>query len=86
MTRQWQRYRELELVPASAPEPRGRSLIQVAIYPIDYVWRSLLNALAREHLYEQRTEYFERCWSEDYAAPYTIKHMDQLKKLLALMD
>ncbi len=86
MNRQWQHYRELELVPDSAPEPKVRTPLQLAAFPIAFLWRSLLNALAREHMYEQRTEYFERCWSADYAEPYTTNHNDQFKKLLTLMD
>ena len=86
MNMQWQQYKELELVPDSAPEPKSVTPLQFAILPIAYLWRSLLNALAREHLYEQRTEYFERCWSADYTEPYTTRQADQFKKLLTLMD
>jgi hypothetical protein len=84
MKTQWQVYKELELIPASAIEPKVNRLVNTLL--LSQLWRSLLNALAQEHFHEQRREYFERCWMIDYADPYTTKHIDQLKKLLTLMD
>lgn len=84
MKTQWQAYKELELIPDSATEPKANPLANAFL--LGHLWRSLLNALTQEHFHEQRREYFERCWSIDYADPYTTKHIDQLKKLLTLMD
>ncbi|XGV99082.1 MAG: hypothetical protein ACAF41_09110 [Leptolyngbya sp. BL-A-14] len=84
MNTQWQAYKALELIPDSAAEPRANPLANTLL--LSHLWRSLLNALAQEHFHEQRREYFERCWTIDYADPYTTKHIDQLKKLLILMD
>ena len=84
MKTQWQTYKALELIPDSAPEPKANHLMQGLL--ISHLWRSLINALAQEHVYEQRRDYFERCWAIDYADPYTTKHVDQFKKLLSLLD
>ena len=83
MKTQWQTYKQLELIPDSAPEPKANHFVNGLL---SHFWRSLINALAQEHFHEQRREYFERCWAIDYADPYTTKHADQLKKLLTLMD
>lgn len=80
---QWQNYKELELIPDSAPAPKPRKL-NIAL-PLVVSWRSLLNALAREQVYEQRTEYLERCWSMSYSEPYT-NQSPSLRKLWNLMD
>ncbi|PSB24585.1 hypothetical protein [Stenomitos frigidus] len=84
MQTQWETYKGLELIPDSAPEPKVNHFMHGLL--LSHLWRSLINALAQEHFYEQRRDYFERCWAIDYADPYTIKHADQLKKLLTLMD
>lgn len=79
---QWQRYKALELISDSAPVPkRGFRLHR----PIELAWRSLLNALMWEHFYEQRTEYLERCWLLDDAAP-DQGEAKTLQKLWMLMD
>lgn len=80
---QWQQYKELELIPASAPAPKS-SKFNIAL-PLVASWRSLLNALAKEQVYEQRTEYLERCWSMDYAEPYQ-NDSPSIQKLWMLMD
>jgi hypothetical protein len=79
----WQNYKQLELLPDSAPAPKSRKL-NIA-YPLVASWRSLLNALAREQVYEQRTDYLERCWSISYSEPYTDRS-PSLRKLWNLMD
>lgn len=84
MTTQWQAYKELELIPNSATEPTKNPLFNALL--LSQLWRSLLNALTQEHFHEQRREYFERCWTIDYADPYTTKHIDQLRKLLTLLN
>ncbi|NJL20138.1 MAG: hypothetical protein HC895_03760 [Leptolyngbyaceae cyanobacterium SM1_3_5] len=83
MNLHWQRYQELELIPPSAPAPR-KAKFQLSL-PLTTAWRSLLNALAREQFYEQRTEYLERCWQLDYEAPYAGESK-ALQKLWMLMD
>ena len=62
--RQWQAYKQLELVPdsvlnpsASAPDFR---------FGLDRLWRSLISLLADELVdREQQVEYLERCWKSD---------------------
>ncbi len=59
MNVQWQRYKELELVPDHISAPKRRHF---ELFPLAMAWRSFVNALMWEHFYEQRTEYLERCW------------------------
>ncbi|NEQ27339.1 MAG: hypothetical protein F6K28_51715 [Microcoleus sp. SIO2G3] len=83
MNQQWQRYKELELIPDSAPAPQ-QVRFRLGL-PLTAAWRSLLNALAREQFYEQRTEYLERCWMLSYEEPYAGESKS-LQKLWMLMD
>jgi hypothetical protein len=83
MKNQWQHYKELELLPASAPQPRATHPIAS---PLSWSWRLLINALVREHLYEQRTEYLDRCWLLDYENPYASEKTAQFQKLMELMN
>lgn len=80
---QWENYKKLELIPDSAPAPKPRKLNIAA--PLVASWRTLLNALAKEQVYEQRTEYLERCWSISYSEPYSHQS-PSLRKLWNLMD
>lgn len=79
----WQTYKALELIPGSAPAPQANKFGPAS--PFVVIWRSLLNALAREQVYEQRTEYLERCWVLNYTEPYTAE-AKPLQKLWMLMD
>jgi len=78
----WQRYKELELVPDSTFAPQAR--FEIAL-PFVFIWRSLLNALAREQFYEHRTEYLERCWALSCVEP-SAPEAKPLQKLWLLMD
>ncbi|MBC7972503.1 MAG: hypothetical protein H7Z11_20655 [Verrucomicrobia bacterium] len=60
MKPQWQAYKELELIPVSATEPKVNRLMNTLL--LSQLWRSLLNTLAQEHFHGQRRDYFERCW------------------------
>uniref|UniRef100_A0A832H2J0 Uncharacterized protein n=1 Tax=Oscillatoriales cyanobacterium SpSt-402 TaxID=2282168 RepID=A0A832H2J0_9CYAN len=84
MNVQWQRYKELELLPDSV----SKSEIPLVhlLFPFIAIWRVLLNALSREHIYENRTEYLERCWvlSDSYLSHSTYRNT--LHQLLVLMD
>ena len=81
---QWHHYKELEQIPDSAPAPKP-SNFNIAL-PIAAAWRVLLNALAREQVYEQRTDYLERCWAMNYYEPYTAESAKSWQKLWLLMD
>lgn len=81
---QWQHYKELELIPDSAPAPKP-SKFNIAL-PFVATWRSLLNALAREQVYAQSTDYLERCWAMNYAEPYIAESARPLQKLWMLME
>ena len=78
MNVQWQRYKELELVPDSISAPKGQGF---QLFPVAAAWRSLVNALMWEHFYEQRTDYLERCWENNLD-----KSESALQKLLRLMN
>ena len=84
MKPQWHHYKELEQIPNSAPAPK-LSKFNIAL-PFVAAWRTLLNALAREQVYEQRTEYLERCWAMNYYEPYTAESAKPWQKLWLLMD
>jgi hypothetical protein len=85
MKTQWQRYRELELIPASVPQPKPNRFFALA--PLGTAWRLLIDALAREHIcYEHRTEYLERCWAMDIAELEAGEQANTWHQLLMLMD
>jgi hypothetical protein len=78
----WQRYKQLELIPDTVADPESSSFRLMA--PLSLGWRLLINALVREHLCEQRTEYWERCWAIDYtpADPETAHSLHRLWELM----
>lgn len=78
----WQNYKELELVPDRAPAPKAK----LHLAPLVAAWRWLLNSLAREQVYEQRTDYLERCWETDYSEADISSSQTELSKLWKLMD
>ncbi|NJR65571.1 MAG: hypothetical protein HC772_10050 [Leptolyngbyaceae cyanobacterium CRU_2_3] len=84
MKNQWQRYKSLELIPDSAPEPKLN--MRSDLSPLVGFWCTFINLLVREHLCEQRTDYLERCWLMNYEEPYTATSTDQLQKLWELMN
>ncbi len=51
MSYDWQRYKKLELIPGSAPEPRRNNLAS-----LNKMWQLFLNTLMQKHLYEQQTD------------------------------
>lgn len=77
MNVQWQRYKELELVPDTISAPKRR----FELFFLAAAWRSLVNALMWEHFHEQRTDYLERCWENNLN-----KSESALQKLLRLMN
>jgi len=77
MNVQWQRYKELELVPDTISAPKRR----FELFLLAAAWRSLVNALMWEHFYEQRTDHLERCWENNLD-----KSESGLQKLLRLMN
>ena len=78
MNVQWQRYKELELIPDTISAPKRR----FELFPLATAWRSLVNALMWEHFYEQRTDYLERCWELNEQENRSLA----LQKLLRLMN
>ncbi|WP_009633144.1 hypothetical protein [Synechocystis sp. PCC 7509] len=78
MNVQWQRYKELELVPDNISAPKRR----FELFPLAAAWRSLVNALMWEHFYEHRTDYLERCWELNEQENRSLA----LQKLLRLMN
>ncbi len=59
MNVQWQRYKDLELIPDTISAPKRH---RFQLLPLAVAWRTLVNALMWEHYYEKRTDYLERCW------------------------
>lgn len=78
MNVQWQRYKDLELIPDTISAPKRR----FELFPLATVWRSLVNALMWEHFYEQRTDYLERCWELNEQKNHPLA----LRELLRLMN
>lgn len=58
MKTQWQRYKELELLPDVVAEPQ--TIHSPLIASLDRSWRSLLNQRARNLNHEYQVEYLER--------------------------
>jgi hypothetical protein len=80
----WQNYKALELIPDAIPAPpASKPALNLGL---SQIWRSLLDELVREHVYEQRTEYLERCWNLNFTEPQKTTQVDQLRQLLALMN
>lgn len=79
---QWQRYKELELIPNTIAAPRRR----LGLFPLAVAWRSFVNALMWEHFYEQRTDYLERCWQLNERETENTEVSLTLHKLWMLMD
>ncbi len=82
MNVQWQRYKELELIPDIISAPKRR----FELFPLATAWRSLVNALMWEHFYEQRTDYLERCWQLNEREIENSEVSLTLHKLWMLMD
>ena len=84
MNVQWQQYKELELIPDSISAPKRH---RFKLFPLDAAWRCLVNALMWEHLYEQRTDYLERCWQLNDCENLTHGGVSlALQELWMLMD
>lgn len=84
MNVQWQRYKELELVPDTISAPKRH---RFELFPLVAAWRSLVNALMWEHFHEQRTEYLERCWQLNEQENTGKSEVSlTLQKLWMLMD
>ncbi len=81
---QWQFYKDLELIPDSVLEPQA-SKLAIAL-PLRQLWRLLIDALARELVYEQQIEYLERCWTVGDSEPFTDVSSNTWQKLWTLMN
>ncbi|MBW4473630.1 MAG: hypothetical protein KME45_25125 [Stenomitos rutilans HA7619-LM2] len=77
MKTQWQRYKELELLPEGAAEPQ--TIYSPLIAYLDQRWRSLLNRRAALLDYEYQVEYLERRLS--LPCSQTIEKHSLLRKL-----
>lgn len=84
MKTEWQHYKSLELIPDTVPEPRSHKLAM--ILPLSLGWRLLINALVREHLSENRTEYLERCWNMSDLKVLISPKVDSLHQFFELMN
>lgn len=76
---QWERYRQLELLPESVPNPANAS--NPLTSSLNPLWRSLLALLIDELVAEQRVEYLDRCWSlnawgeRDQSSPHSLHRL-----------
>jgi hypothetical protein len=61
MNRQWQNYRDMELIPAAIPAPRSphRAIVSRG----DQIWRSLVDNVIAKFSDKRRTEHLERCFT-----------------------
>ncbi len=58
---QWDIYKNLEMIPVSAPNPSRRANHFSSV--LNFGWRPLLGLLIDELVEDQRVEYLDRCWS-----------------------
>lgn len=79
---QWQIYKKLELIPDSIPEPSTKQ--GILTFPLQLAWKLLIDALAKELVYEQQVEYLERCLAQSQSEQYLTQNT--WHKLWSLMD
>jgi hypothetical protein len=63
-TQQWHRYKQLELIPDSAPNPFvQQSAIETAIASsINWFWQGFIHTISNELSLDQQQDYLEHCW------------------------
>lgn len=79
--RQWQTYKQLELLPDSAPSPRSAVPAVIA----GWFWQKLLDLLMDELVEEQQIEYLDRCWQLT-VTEQSDQQASTLKRLWTLMN
>jgi hypothetical protein len=82
--RQWQIYKQLELVPDAITHPYDH--VPLFLFGLDVAWRSLIQLLVAELVdVELQTEYLERCWQLDMLQhrPSSQKTLQRLWKLMS---
>lgn len=79
---QWQRYRQLELIPETVPNPH----IDNYSFGLGWIWRSFLHSLIDELIEEQQVEYLTRCWSLDEFGEGETSSPNTLQRLWKLMS
>ncbi|WP_143467486.1 hypothetical protein [Leptolyngbya ohadii] len=57
----WHLYKQLELLPASVPNPANKD--NPFAIGLNALWRPLLGLLMDELVEEQQVEYLDRCWA-----------------------
>jgi hypothetical protein len=82
MKNQWQLYKKLELIPDSASQPMNKQ--GIITFPLQLAWKVLIDALAKELVYEQQIEYLERCLAQSQSEFYLTNNTWQ--KLWSLME
>lgn len=81
---QWQRYQQLELIPAHVPSPSLN--LSPLRFGFGHLWHRLIRLLIAELEAEVRlAEYFERCWELELSATGE-EYRNPLQKLWVLMD
>ena len=81
---QWEKYKELELIPSSISEPQTDK--QAFAFGLERVWKVLIVALTRELVYEQQVEYLQRCWNLNDFEPNIDKKSHTWQQLWILMN
>lgn len=81
---QWQIYKELELIPDFVSEPpTGQPILTL---PLRTFWRSLLNLLSEELVYEQQIEHLERCLAGSELSFTNTNNSNTWQQLWTLMN
>ncbi|WNZ24931.1 hypothetical protein HJG54_20135 [Leptolyngbya sp. NK1-12] len=78
---QWQRYRQLELLPESVPNPYLENT-----FGLGWLWRGFVKALVDELIEEQQVDYLNRCWSLDEFGEAEASPPHSLQRLWKLMN
>ena len=81
--KQWQTYKQLELISDSVPNPDVRASTFTS--GLNFAWRSLLSLLMDELVDEQQVEYIERCWALNEFGQ-KAKPSSPLQRLWVLMN
>ena len=82
---QWQAYKQLELLPASVPNPSANT--PKFRLGLGIAWRTLVSLLVDELVdQEQQVEYLERCWTSESGDDEGLSSRNTLQRLWTLMN
>jgi hypothetical protein len=82
--KQWQVYQELELIPHFVSEPQAKQ--PILTLPLRAFWRSLINLLSEELVYEQQVEHLEKCLAASELKFTDANHTNTWQQFWTLMN